>query len=770
MTSRRIGWAIAFSALLLAGCAVQRIRSSAEEQMAAGHYEAAVRLLEDGYKAHPDSVELRSALLQARQDAINRVLAEAAGARAQGRGDAAAATVARARLLDPDNLRVREMAQLLDADGRQRLALERAADLQGKGQFAEALRTVTEALKENPRHAQLQDLQRDLERRLRDSRVGGARPLAEARPISLDFRDANLRTVLDLVSRNSGINFVIDKEVRSDLRITVYLRNASVEEALDLIVSTNQLAKKVVDEKTILVYPNTPEKQREHQDQVIRVFHLASADAKGAAAFLRSMLKIKEPFVDERTNMLALRESPETIQLAERLVAIYDGNEPEVMLELEVLEVGSTRLTELGLKFPDSIGFSILPPAGEDGLTVANLRRIGGDRVGVSLAGLLLSMRREVGDFEILANPRIRAKNKEKARVLIGDKFPVVTTTTSQTGFIAESVSYLDVGLKLDLEPVVYADDEVNIKVALEVSSLSSQLKTSTGLVAYQVKTRNASTTLRLRDGETQVLAGLISREQRSDANRVPGAGDMPVLGRLFSSQLDDGRRSELVLAVTPRVLRNLRRLDASEAELWVGTESYTRLKPVGQPSQAGVASAPAGRPMPARPAETEVQPKASVAATESPNASPPQPVPPMPPALRLSGPKEVRVGQEFSVYAALSASAPVHGVAMRLSMAGSSATVSQVAPGSFFRQDGDATELTQGRPTPQELQFGVRRKAASGMTGDGAAAEIRFRALRAGRLEIQVAEAEAFRGAAPAGAKGEPIAKPAPLVVEVKE
>ena len=198
------------------------------------------------------------------------------------------------------------------------------------------------------------------------------------------------------------------------------------------------------------------------------------------------------------------------------------------------------------------------------------------------MGGVTLNLRREVGDFEILANPRVRARNKEKAKVLIGDKVPIVTTTSSQTGFVADSVSYLDVGLKLEVEPTVYANDEVAIKLALEVGSLAGQIKTTSGTVAYQVSTRNASTALRLKDGETQVLAGLLRREERTSASRLPVAGDVPLLGRLFSSTLDDGNKTELVLAITPRIVRNLRQPDASEAEIWVGTESHPRLRAVG--------------------------------------------------------------------------------------------------------------------------------------------------------------------------------------------
>nr|WP_293998505.1 secretin N-terminal domain-containing protein [Sphaerotilus sp.] len=558
---------------LLTGCAETRIRQQAQTALQAGQYEQAVQTLDTGLKSYPDSPTLRAGLVQARTEGLTRLLTEATAARATGRLDDATTLLERAKPFDPGLKRVTPLLAEIDTERRQRLALKDARQLVEQRKPTAALLVLTDALKDNPRHPDLLALQRKLEIDARQAQVRAAQTgLSEARPISLDFRDANLRTVLDVVSRNSGINFILDKDIRQDTRVTVFLKSAKVEEAIDLIVNTYQLAKKVIDGQTILIYPNTPDKQREHQEQVVRVFYLANADAKNTAAFLKAMLKLREPFVDERTNLLALRDTPENVLLAERLIALFDAAEPEVLLELEVLEVSSTRLTELGVRFPDSFSLTPLAPLGANGLNLLNIEGITRDRVGVSVGGLLVNLKRAIGDVNTLSAPRIRVKSKEKAKILIGDKIPLITATTGPNGFVADSVSYIDVGLKLDVEPTVYTDDEVAIKIALEVSSLGTQIKTASGTLAYQIGTRNASTLLRLRDGQTQLLAGIISRSERTSANRVPGLGDVPMVGRLFSSQADSADRTELVLAITPHVLRNLRQPDAATGELWVGT------------------------------------------------------------------------------------------------------------------------------------------------------------------------------------------------------
>lgn len=707
-------------ALAVAGCAQERIRNESQAALAAGDYETAVRTLEAGAKEHPDSSLLRSGLVQARLEAQTRLFAEAASLRSAGKLDDARKLLERAAALDPQNTRVRALVDELAVEERQAAALAEAQALIDKKRPDAALRLVEQGLKDNPRHAGLRALQRRLEAEARQATVRAAQVgLAETRPISLDFRDASLRTVLDVVSRNSGVNFIFDRDLRPDTRVTVFLRQARVEDAIDLIIGTNQLAKKVIDPQTIVVYPNTPDKRREYQEQVVRVFYLANAEARGAATFLRSMANIREPFVDERTNMLSLRDSQENIQLAERLLALYDANEPEVLLEVEVMEISSTRLTELGVKFPTSFSLTPLDPSGGTDLTLGNVRGLNRDRIGLGVSDILVNLRREVGDYTTLANPRIRARNKEKAKVLIGDKIPIITTTTGTGGFVSDSISYIDVGLKLEVEPTVYPDDEVAIRIGLEVSSLGTATKTSSGALAYQIGTRNANTLLRLRDGETQLLAGLISRDESSSASRVPGLGDFPVLGRLFSSQLDNGKRSELVLAITPRVLRNVRVPDASEAELWVGTEALPRLRPVSFPASAVA-------PAPAMPGEGKPGPTAGAE--------------PAPPAITLAwqGPKEVAVGDSFELALDIDSGVPLRGMPLSLRFDPKRLQWLQAREGEFFRLGGAPTSYSEeAAPEGGRARIGVLRSQATGASGKGTIVTLRFKALTAGEAEV---------------------------------
>lgn len=719
------GLLVLLAAALLAGCAEQLIRRDSQAALARGDYESALRQLEAGLRDYPESTPLRSGLLQARNEAMTRLLAQVAALRAQGQPDRAEALLVRARDLDPGNVRIQALLVEVATTRRQDAVLAELAAQAGREPPDAVLRRVAEALRDDPRHAGLQALQRRLVQAQRQASPPGFElALAEMRPITLDFRDASLRMVLDVVSRHSGVNFIIDRDVRPETRITVLLRQARVEDALDLIIASGQLAKQVVDPQTIVVYPDTTEKRRQYQDQVVRVFHLASGEAKGAAAFLRAMLGLREPFVDERSNMLALRDTPENVRLAERLIALYDTGAPEVLLELEVLEVSSTRLTELGIKFPDTFSLTPLPPAGAGGLTLGNLQGLGRDRIAVGVAGLLINLRREVGDFTTLANPSIRVGHKQQAKVLVGDKIPVVTTTTGTGGFVSDSVNYLDVGLKLDVEPTVFADDEVAIKVALEVSSLGPAVKTSSGTLAYQIGTRSASTLLRLRDGETQLLAGLISRDERTSASRVPGVGDLPVLGRLFSNQQDGGSRTELVLAITPRVLRNQRRLEAAEAELWVGTDARPRLR---RPPPAALAAPAPAAPSASAPSDGVPAPAALPAAS-----------------LRWQGPSEASVGEAVDLELRLDSPHPIRGLPLDLSFDARRLAFVEAIEQDYFRRDGAETAFSHSVDAAAgRLQLGILRRQATGAAGQGSVLRLRFKALAAGRARVSVERAE---------------------------
>lgn len=574
---------------VLAGCAAQVHHSAGVAAMARQDYSTGVAELAKAAELAPGDVAYRRDWLRAQENANNRLLANAANAIAIRDYKLAETAYREVLKYEPDNSRalagLRELAQTKLANDDVTAAHKAFTD----GDLVKALDLTGSALKRIPGFDPAVTLKSQLETAQAASAVGSPRlGTLYRKTINLEFRDASIKLVFDALSRSTGINFIFDRDVKPDQRTTVFLKQTPLDDAIDVILATSQLEKKVLNASSVLVYPNTPAKLREYQDLLVRAFYLSNVEAKQTASLLKTVLKLKDVFVDDKYNMLVLRESPETIGLAEKLIRLHDLDEPEVMLEIEVLEINRTRLLNAGVQWPGQLTVTPLgtttstPINGNSTSTmkVSDFSDLNGSKIAVTAPVAAINLQKTDGEANLLANPRIRVRDRERAKILIGDKVPVVTTTSTNT-FVTENIQYLDVGLKLEVEPDIHLRDEIGLKLGLEVSSLVSSVKTNNGSQAYQIGTRNFSSALRLKDGETQVLAGLISDEERSAGNRIPVLGEFPLLGRLFGSQNDSRQKTEIVLSITPHLIRNIERQGPAAESFWSGTEVTLRDRPL---------------------------------------------------------------------------------------------------------------------------------------------------------------------------------------------
>ena len=573
-----------FIAALLAACATTDPSYVEGKRLVAnGQSEEGLALLEKAMRDNPRNAELRIEYVRLREIVVTRLIQQADSERVGGRFAEAEATYIRALKMDPDSSRARAGYESIATERRHAERVREAEALFGKKNLAGAEARLREVLTENPGNMEA----RNLMRRVLDAQA--SRSLAQpelrsaiGRQVTLEFRDASLRSVFDVISRTSGINFVFDKDVRPDLRTTIVVRNSTVDDVIRLVLVTNQLERKVLNDNSLLIYPNTPAKAREYQEMVVRSFYIANSDVKQVLNLIRSVVKTRDIYIDEKLNLLVMKDTANAVRLAEKLIATQDLADPEVVLEVEVLEVGTSKVQELGVRFPDRVQWQDPATVPSAGGTAALLQRpADGLTAFVATPPIILNIRQQDGTTNVLANPKIRVKNREKARVHIGDRVPVITTTSTANVGVSASVSYLDVGLKLEVEPSIHLEGDVAIKVGLEVSNIVKEVPVSGGGIAYQLGTRNATTVLRLKDGETQVLAGLIQDDQRLTANKLPLVGDLPLIGRLFSSNLDNRNKSEIVLLITPRVVRNLTRPDYVVAEYYSGTDASVGAPPL---------------------------------------------------------------------------------------------------------------------------------------------------------------------------------------------
>jgi general secretion pathway protein D len=710
---------------VLASCALpsKRDTSPIEELAREGKLEEAWALAAERAAGDPRNAALRSQALVIRAQLTNVLLTQAEAQRSKGLEDDAVATYRRLLTIDPQNpIALQRLDALLRGD-RLRIAITDAENalLRGDYEAAEARSRAALALdSSDPRAREVQ--RRAFERR--DEALRRRSPVHEAlrKPVTLDFRDAPLKGVIDVLASTSGVNMVLDKDVKPDQKVTIMVKNTPVRDALELVLLTNQLEYRLVAENSLLVYPSTAQKQREHQSLVMRSFYLTNANPTNVANSIRTLVKTRDIAVDEKLGLMIVKDTPEAIRLIERLVAVQDLAEAEVMLEVEVLEVARSKLLDLGIRWSDQLTLAPLASGGQ-ALTLNDLRNLNSNMISAVVSPTVITARTEVSDVGLLANPRIRARNREKARILIGERVPNITSTSTATGFVSENVQYIDVGLKLEVEPTISLDDEVAIRISLEVSNIISTERTRSGTVAYRIGTRNASTLLRLKDGENQILAGLLSDDERMSRSGLPYVSNPPLLDRLFGGRTDQVQRTEIVLSITPRLVRQLRRPEPSMMEFDAGTDVSARQRsaeappptivvpltaPPARPSGATPMPAPPGLP----PAPSTPPPPYSSAPSPAPSAvgEPQLPVgsvqPPAaapagsgvsPPSLSLrwTGPSQVRVGDEFSAELVIEPREPLQAVPVVIAFDPQVFRVEHVEDGSALSAAGSPASAT---------------------------------------------------------------------------
>lgn len=565
----------------LAACSSAQVANKeASDLIEQGQYEAGLARIEEGLRENPRDTELHLLLNSGRARAVTALLTEADADRAHRDFPQARMGYSRVLIIEPNNRRAQDALRQLDYLRSMDEKLELARGDLRRGDIYGADRQVKQILELDPKNDGALELQGNI--RLVQSRNVIAYPQLRTRldrPVTLEFRDANLKTIFEVLSQVAGLNFIFDKDLRPDMKATIFVRDVRIEDAVDLLLQQNQLHRKVVNENTLLIYPDSPQKLKDYQELVMRTFYLTSIDANTALNMIKTMLKTRDVFVDERLNTLTMRDSEDAIRMAEKLLQSQDQSNPEVVLEVEVMEVATQRILDLGLQWPNTFG--VVNSDGSAVTLLDQLKGINSSRISISPSPQA-KINAQDNDINTLASPVIRVSNREQARIHIGQRVPIISATSvpsTQGPVITESVTYLDVGLKLEVQPTVHLNNEVAIKIALEVSNATPLEPTRQGTIPVQVDTRNAQTTLRLHDGETQILAGLMRNDHGATGNKIPGLGDIPGLGRLFGSNKDTVGKSELVLSITPRIVRNLPYQSPSDMEFPTGTETSLHIQ-----------------------------------------------------------------------------------------------------------------------------------------------------------------------------------------------
>jgi general secretion pathway protein D len=766
-------------ALLLAGCAAERYRQEGLTLIKDGRLEEGVAKLALAQQTDAGDASIRKDWLTQRDAVTQRLMAEANRERSLEHWDVALQRYNRVLNIDPGHIAARQAVTEITLEQKQAARLEEAALLIKKGDLEAATNLVGKVLIESPNQPRALQLRTQLaEANQNDSLNGASLNLKGRKPVTLQFRDANLRMVMEAISKTTSLNVMFDKDVKSDLKVTIFVRDTPVEEAIDLILLQTQTTKRIMSENSILIYPDTETKGREYAELKIRRFALTNADPKQVMAMVKTLVKTKDMFIDEKTNALIVRDTPQIIRLVEKLVATMDQPEPEVMLEVDVMEVSRDRLLALGVDLPTSIG------AISNGLTLGQFKALTGSNFTVN-GDISAQAKRTDSDINDLATPRIRVRNKEKAKFLVGDRLPVISTaavpgtgTTGTTGSSAvynTNVQYVEVGIKIEVEPTIYADGEVAIKLALEVSSNGGQNPEAakTGTIAYTISTRSINTVLRLKDGQTEIIGGLIQDQDRAAATRIPGLGDIPLLGRLFGLQTDTKNKKEIILSITPRIVRSNRQAEGDLLEMWSGTENNLRYgsKVVGSAkSQAASGSTVATQPTAAAPAAPVARPTGPTArpAIALPGPKPAlRPAAPTPTPVGLAGPQSAKPGEQISMALSLPSMPAATSIQMTLAYDASRLRLVSVHEAATERNAATAARFSGDADGPGSVHIELTAGRGESLpTAGGALAEVQFEVLEApGQTLVSIASSSLVTTDS-----GEQILPaPAPVSLEIK-
>lgn len=555
--------AIAVALAVLTGCASSRAFREARQEEAVEHWDLAVLKYARAAELEPRNAAYRVALARARIKASQFHFEKGKMYRASGRPELAAVELDQAVLLDPTN---------------------QYAEVELRKAREEAAKVVAERTGETRIES--------LKRQTRGSRAKP--PILEPasdRPINLNFPQPRpIKQIYKALADASGINVIFDPQLKDD-NVAIVLTNMEFQRALETLMRQENHFYKVIDERTILIAADTAANRKTYEDLVIRTFFLSNADVTEVANALRSLLQTTRISVNKAENSITLRDTADKVAIAERIVEQNDKQLAEVVVDVELLQINTSKTQDLGLLLTAYETKAVLEAPGggktnfganapEGTFTWDQLRDISIRSFGFTLPSVTYSFIKNNTDAELLAKPQLRISEGQKAQLVIGDRVPIPATTfntgTTIGGNIVPvtSFQYQDVGIKIEVEPRVHHNKEVTLKLTIEVSNLNGFVEVQAGQKQPIIGTRSIASSIRLKDGETNFLAGLYRTDKSNTTNAVPFLGDIPILGRLFSKKATTDAATDLVLTLTPHIIR-IPDVTAEDLEpVYVGTDS----------------------------------------------------------------------------------------------------------------------------------------------------------------------------------------------------
>ena len=552
-------------AVLMTGCAGSTAYQKAKDDEAVGHWDMSVMNYAKALELNPENAGYKAALARAKLKASQVHFERGKMYRASGRPDLAIVELSQTVLLDPTNDYAKTELRKSEAEYA-RQQEERNAE------------TKIEGLKKKTKG------------------VRAALPMLEPssdRPINLNFPQPKpIKQIYRALADAAGINVVFDPQLKDD-NVSIVLTQVAFQKALETLLRQENHFYKIIDEHTVLIAADTPQNRKTYEDLVIKTFFLSNADVTEVANALRALLQTTRISVNKAENSITLRDTSDKVAVAERIVEQNDKQVAEVVVDVELLQINATKAQNLGIQLvPRAVGATIPSPGTgvtnlgatiSNGFTWDQLKQIGINSFGFTIPSVVLTFIKDNTDAELLAKPQLRIAEGQKAQLLIGDRVPIPVSSFNTSNVSGSNVvpitsyQYQDVGIKIEVEPRVHHNREVTLKLMTEVSNISGYAVGSgqSGSAPQPIiGTRTISSNIRLRDGETNFLAGLYRTDKTNARETIPFLGDIPIIGRIFSKVKTDDQTTDLVLTLTPHIIRIP---DVTEEDLmpvFVGTDA----------------------------------------------------------------------------------------------------------------------------------------------------------------------------------------------------
>jgi Flp pilus assembly secretin CpaC len=761
---------------LVAGCGAGRFYGRGQSAAKAGNWDVAVEQYQQAVQQDPDNAEYRIALQRAMMSASVAHLDQARMFEARGQTNDALREYRRASEYDPPN---RQIAAKVT-------------------EIERGIRDAAEASRPRPAGAQVQA-----------PRPGaGPAPLAGLNSVvdPARFNQSNLRDVINTLAEAAGLNVQYERDYQ-DRMVSVTLDRVTLGEALQQVLTNNGNFYKVVNQRTILVIPDNPQKRQQYDEQVVQTFYLSHSDAAEVSANLNNILNVpgtqtQRPTIipNKTANSITARASSTMIPLIERLVQLQDTPRAEVLVDLQILEVSKARTREYGLNLSDYAIQGVFSPEVDPRGTNGSLNNPAFNAntlsKGVSASDFYLAVPSAVVRFlesdqrtKVMAKPQLRGAEGATIRFNLGEEIPVLTTQFTPIAGGGSNVnpltsySYRPIGIIVEMTPRVTYQDEIALDLTLENSSLGVPIDVA-GQSIPRFTIRKVQTKLRLREGEPTLLAGLLQDEERSSATGFPGLQSLPIVRSLFGNNRNTVAQTDVVMLLTPRIVRTHELTPQDLAPLYIGTQNSLGL--TGPPPLIAAAEAAAPGAPAAPPALTQAPAAAAAAVPPAPVGAVPAGIAVVPPgsnqfpgttsvpAAAIPGQRaasgqivvtppsaEFRVGGgPYNVPISISGASQISNVAVTVTYNPGVLRMRAVAEGSFMRSGGlNATFTQSGDTNTGRVDIAIVRPGdMTGVAGSGLLAALLFEPIAAGQANLTVTATATAPGGTPVPLQFAPI------------